>query len=82
MSSTASARTDVRELVKRSTRLEEHEVRSKLVPVLRQAGEPLAQDPAELTRHLDRMTTETARRLTEWSDAEVEFSMPCWTMAN
>lgn len=69
----AASRDDVRELDGELPPLDAQEVRSKLVPVLREAHEPLAADAVRLARHLDRTLSGVARRLANWSDTERAF---------
>ncbi len=69
----ATNREDARQFSDELAPLVVQEVRNKLVPVLREAIEPLARDARALAQHLDVTLAGVAGRLTRWSDAEFGF---------
>lgn len=69
----AAAREDARSWSGRLAALDPKDVRSRLVPVLRNAEEPLANDARGLAAHLAERLTGVAVELVAWSSAERAF---------
>jgi hypothetical protein len=69
----ASAREDARGWSGRLAALDPQDVRTRLVPVLRSAQEPLAGDARKLAAHLEARLEGVTTRLVAWSPAEREF---------
>lgn len=69
----AADRKDARQFSAELAPMPVQEVRNKLVPVLREAMEPLARDSRALAQQLGFALEGVAERLTRWSDAELGF---------
>lgn len=69
----AASREDARGWSGRLAALDPQDVRTRLVPVLRTAQEPLAGDAKKLAAHLESRLAGVASRLVSWSPAEREF---------
>ena len=69
----AAARDDARKWSGRLASLDVQDVRTRLVPLLRVAREPLAGDATKLAAHLEQELSGVAGRLVAWSPGEREF---------